>query len=274
MPTPTEIKIYRIAETKVNRPVAREWLKDLGAEEYPFPAPSQVTDQALLVSLAGKRCYKSFEVGLNPNITRIRESYADYFENILSSGHGSVLEHSTYTYAIENVSRVFSAEMNRHRAGWAISEGSLRFIRFDENIPYWLPDSIKPKAGDDPDLEERKAKTRDAFYRAFAHQEKIYAELIDIWEMNDTNKNFSYKKKITSCLRRIVGLGVSTGGVWTGNVRALRHVITMRCSPVAEEEMIHVFSRIAADIARDDPLLFGDFQQDEDGFWYPKYVKV
>lgn len=36
----------------------------------------------------------------------------------------------------------------------------------------------------------------------------------------------------------------------------------------------YVFSRVAALIAKNEPLLFGDFSVDENGFWRPKYVKV
>lgn len=272
--TTREIEIHQIARTVVDREAVKVWLDRIGATKFEFPPGSEVSDPALLIALAGKRCYMSFEEGLNPNVTRIRKDYAEYFENILSSGHGSVMEHSVFTYAIENVTRVFTAEMNRHRAGWAISEGSLRFIRFGEDVPYWEPLSIRENPEDDGDLANRKAETRAIFRDAFHHQQELYARLADVWDMDESHHNFTYKKKVTSCLRRIIGMGVCTGGIWSGNIRGLRHVLTMRCSPVAEEEICHVFSRIAADIAKSEPLLFGDFYQDDNGYWRPKYVKV
>lgn len=309
MPTQVPIELFNIASTRVNKDEVERWLKFLGANEFEIPDDGAVSNPALLIALAAKRCYMSFEAGLNPNVTKVRKDYADYFDNILASGHGSVLEHSVFTFALENVSRVFTAEMNRHRAGWAISEGSLRFIRFGENIPYWVPTSIQgPDTervlsdidhgyyavhddefhGFDFDglaksikkeeapltLDERKHWSRVVFLQAFANQEAAYRALVALWDMDETDKNFSYKKKVTSMMRRIVGLGVATGGVWSGNARALRHVLTMRCSPAAEEEILHVFSRIAKRMQEQEPLLFGDFYQDDDGFWCPKYVKV
>jgi thymidylate synthase (FAD) len=274
MPEQRPINIFKIAQTKVDEAAVRQWLDSLGATEFEWPDAEVVSDPALLVALAGKRCYMSFEAGLNPNVTQIRSDYVKYFDNILASGHGSVLEHSVFTFAIENVSRVFTAEMNRHRAGWAISEGSLRFIRFDKTIPFWMPTSLEDQAGDPPEILTKKYNSRQLFLQAFRHQETIYGELLKIWDMESTDKNFAYKKAVTSCLRRIVGLGVATGGVWTGNVRALRHVLTMRCSPVAEEEILHVFSRIAQMIAEEQPLMFGDFEKAADGYWRPKYVGV
>ncbi len=214
----------------------------------------------------------------------------------------SVLEHSVFTFAIENVSRVFTAEMNRHRAGWAISEGSLRFIRFGENVPYWLPDSIKGPdvldgwqrnylkeqpafrlkewwgTEDGPKVdtvEGKKHATRLLFEVAFGHQEEVYRKLELVWadELRPESK-FKGKKEITSMMRRIIGMGVATGGVWSGNVRGLRHVLTMRCSPQAEEEILHVFSRVVKRMRDDEPFLFGDFTETPEGWWVPKYVKV
>lgn len=274
MPTAVPIGIFCIGRTVVDKDEVDRWMKFIGANEFEIPPEETVSNPALLIALAGKRCYKSFEVGLNPNISRIRESYVDYFDNILASGHGSVLEHSVFNFAIENVSRVFTAEMNRHRAGWAISEGSLRFIRFGDNIPYWEPTSIKVNENDNPDLAWRKLQSRDIFREAFSGQEKSYRDLERIWTMDESHHNFHYKKVVTSMMRRIIGLGVATGGVWSGNIRALRHVMAMRSSPQAEEEILHVFSRITVMIKEKEPLLFGDFHQTEGEFWAPKYVKV
>ncbi len=265
------IKVFNIAKTQVDRTEVRKWLDFMGADE--FEIPEHITDPALLIALAAKNCYKSFQPALNPNISRVRKDYADYFDNILKSGHGSVLEHSVYTFAIQNCSRVFTAEMNRHRAGWAISEQSLRFIRFDKDIPWWMPQSLVVQQKDNIELIKKKQLSQEIFHDCFNHQAACYRELLLLWDMDEKDKNFSYKKKVTSCLRRIIGMGVATGGVWTGNIRALRHVITMRTSPHAEEEICYIFGLIAKHIKDMEPMLFGDFEE-ENGFWKPKYPKV
>lgn len=307
-----------IGRTTVDRAEVKRWLDFIGATEFEPPEDGAVSNPALLIALAGKRCYKSFQPGLNPNISRIRADYGEYFDNILKSGHGSVLEHSVYNLAIENVSRVFTGEMNRHRAGWAISEGSMRFIRYSDSIPYWVPDSIKGPDGEFAKLDQeadkatielldlaacdrgdavasylgemlqpfqnqdadvtaaKKELSRQVFTRAFGHQESCYRVLEAIWakELAPDSK-FKGKKEITSMMRRIVGMGVATGGVWSGNIRGLRHVITMRASAAAEEEMLHVFGRVAKMIRDTEPLLFGDFTEDPaTGIWVPKYLKV
>ncbi len=314
MPTAMPIKVFQIGRTMVDKDEVQRWMDHIGATEFEIPDGEAITDPALLIALAGKRCYMSFQEGLNPNVTRIRKEYVDYFDNILASGHGSVLEHSVYSFAIEGITRVGTAEMNRHRAGWGISEGSLRFIRFGENVPYWEPDSIKDDGSIRPEdmaeamaqcyemlgqsyqavldsqtsvadltdqffsdipLSHKKLLSRKIFAEAFADQERSYRLLEAIWadELAPTSK-FANKKQITSMMRRIIGLGVSTGGVWTGNIRAIRHVFTMRASEQAEEEMLHIFSRLVQVMAEKEPMLFGDFYQDDKGFWRPRYVKV
>lgn len=276
-----DINIYNIARTMVDRDQVRLWLERIGAGGYQLPSPEVTSDPALLVALAAKRCYLSFEPGLNPNVTKVRKDLIEYLDNILASGHGSVLEHAVYSYAIEGVSRVFTGEMNRHRAGWAISEGSMRYIRYDA-IPWWMPTCLQPLPKDEGeawtmaerDLEQRKKLTRALFQRAFAQMEENYALFLRIWDMDSRDHNFHYKKRVTSCGRRIIGMGVATGGVWTGNLRALRHVIALRANEeAAEEEIYHVFCLIAEDMMKREPSLFGDFSVVK-GSFVPKYPKV
>lgn len=272
MPTNVEIGIFNIARTMVDRSEVDKWLRHIGVSED-FKPP-HISDPALLIALAAKRCYMSFEPGLNPNVTRVRQNYTDYFDNILKSGHGSVLEHASYSYAVEGVSRVFTGEQNRHHAGWATSEGSQRFIRFDKDIPYWMPLSLRENPDDDEDLAGRKEASRTIFNNVFRQVEESYADLLFLWEMEELDKNFDYKKRVTSCLRRIVPIGVATGGIWTGNIRALRHVIALRTEEAAEEEIAHVYTRIADDIIKREPMLFQDFGAVPGGGYKPAYWKV
>ena len=265
-----EIKVFRIGRTQADEDGMREWLEHLGADEYASELfQKDLTGAELVVGNAAKRCYLSFENSLNPNVTKVRKDWDDYFANILKSGHGSVLEHGTYSYAIEGVSRVFTGELNRHRAGVAISEGSMRYIRFDD-VPWWIP-SLLTSEGD----EELKAETLSVFNEAFKQAEVFYKELCRIWGIDDPNSKmpFAKKKILTSMFRRIIPMGVATGGVWTFNLRALRHVIALRTTPHAEEEIAYVLSLIAKDIVEREPRIFCDFEKTENG-WVPKYEKV
>ena len=273
MPHNVDIGIFLIARTRVEQHGADEWLKHIGATEFDTSYDSK-TDAESLVEFAGRRCYMSFVKGLNPNVTKIRTDIVEYIDNILKSGHGSVLEHYSFTYAIEGVSRVFTGEMNRHRAGVAISEGSMRYIRYD-NMGWWLPPSLKIQPGDSEELQQKKRTTEALFHSAFQESERHYKMVQDVWkdELAPESK-FHGKKQITSMMRRIIPMGIATGGIWSFNLRALRHILTMRTSPAAEEEICFVFSNIMKQIRDLEPTLFGDFEQDDFGFWKTKYIKV
>lgn len=265
-----EISVHLIAKTEPRPEAIRDWLDVIGTTyEPPF---NDLTGAEAVVGLAAKRCYLSFESGLNPNVTKVRQDWTDYLDNILKSGHGSVLEHATFTFAIEGVTRVFTAEMNRHRAGVAISEGSLRYIRFDD-VPWWLPSLFRDRPGDSELMRERKIKTRKIFEDVFAFCESKYAELCWLWDI-ENEPSFSWKKILTSAFRRIIPMGVCTGGVWTFNVRAARHIFAMRGTEHAEEEIAYAMGLATKMMIESEPRLFGDFTQDENGFWRPKYPKV
>ncbi len=263
--------VFLIAKTNVLEDGARAWLDSIGAQEYQLDADRTPGEQ--LVMLAGKRCYKAFVPKLNPNVTKVREDAQKYIDNILESGHGSVLEHIVYTFALENISRVLTGELNRHRAGVGISEGSMRFIRY-EDIPFWMPTSLQENASDSPELAEKKNRSRKIMYETFGMVEENYKRLVEIWkdELSEASK-FKHKKAITSMMRRIIPMGIATGGVWSGNLRALRHIFNMRCAAAAEEEILLVATAMLMIMARAEPKIFRDFRP-VDGYWTPKYPKV
>lgn len=285
-----EIKVFCIGQTKANDAEIRKWLDHVGATEYQWPQNASVHDHGFtpaltgaesIIGLAAKRCYMSFEPGLNPNVTKVRKDWHEYFENILKSGHGSVMEHASYNFAIEGVSRVFTGEMNRHRAGVAISEGSMRYIRFTD-IPWWMPSSIRLTEEEQMPLNDgvqkmalRKLETQRAFARVFEFCQNEYTRLIELWDIDNPENKFALKKVLTSCLRRIIPMGVATGGVWSINLRALRHIVALRTSEHAEEEIALAISQVAKILVEKEPRLLCDFEQDsKTGAWIPKYPKV
>ncbi len=268
-----DVRVFTIAQTKVNREQVRAWLDDLGAAEFEIPEEDVVTDPALLVALAAKQCYLSFQPGLNPNVTKVRKDMVKYLDNVLAQKHGSVLEHSVFTFGINGCSRVFTGEMNRHRAGVGISERSMRYIRYDK-ISFWMPECFREAEGDVADIAEKKAKSRALLTAQFNSQETMMAAFALIWEDElAPESTFHAKKVLTSAFRRGIGMGIATGGVWSLNARALRHVIALRTEEGAEEEIVHVYKKVGRLMIEAIPELFGDFKE-VDGVFVPEYWKV
>jgi thymidylate synthase (FAD) len=104
--------------------------------------------------------------------------------------------------------------------------------------------------------------------------EEIQVSAAEQLGLDDQCVPFSVKKEVTSALRRLAPIGLSTDIVWTANARTLRHVLEMRTAPSAEEEMRLVFDMVARLTQLEAPMLFGDFARREDGAWEPRHHKV
>jgi thymidylate synthase (FAD) len=233
----------------------RSWLEmRLSEGDGDQPNPGQ-----LIVEFAGRVCYRSWEPGLNPNVTKIRTDQREYFRNLLSSYHGSVLEHAAYTLAFRNVSRVFTHELVRHRAGSAFSQESLRYVRLTD-IGFRVPPALDS--------------VRDKVLAIVEQLEEFQRSAATELGLDQEGIPFHVKKEVTSALRRLAPTGLSTDIVWTANVRTLRHVIEMRTAPGAEEELRLVFDKVAQIVCQEAPHLFQDFERRDDGSWVPEYGKV
>jgi thymidylate synthase (FAD) len=260
----TEPSVFLIARPSVNVDGMRAYLEDVGGASWlerrvGETEGSLVNDGELLVEFAGRICYRSWEPGLNANVTRIRTDRREYLGNILRSLHGSVLEHANYSFAFRNVSRVFTHELVRHRAGSAFSQESLRYVRLTD-IGFRVPPALEP--------------IRDKVLNLVEQLEEFQLSAAEELGIDEDGLPFHVKKEITSALRRLAPDGLSTDIVWTANVRTLRHVIEMRTASGAEEELRLVFDRVARTMQEEAPDLFQDFARQDDGSWVPEHRKV
>jgi thymidylate synthase (FAD) len=231
----------------------QSWLEmRTGQDEHPNPGE-------MLVEFAGRACYRSWEPGLNPNVTKIRTDQREYFANILRSGHGSVLEHANYTFALRDCSRVLTHELVRHRAGSAFSQESLRYVRLTD-IGFRVPPALEP--------------LRTRVLSIVEQLEEFQREAAKELGIEEQGVPFHVKKEVTSALRRLAPIGLSTDIIWTANLRTLRHVIEMRTAPGAEEELRLVFDQVAKLMLAEAPLIFQDFSRQDDGSWVPENHKV
>ena len=213
----------------------------------------------LLVEFAGRACYRSWEPGLNPNVTKVRSDQRQYFANILSSAHGSVLEHANYSFALREVSRVATHEIVRHRAGSAFSQESLRYVRLAD-IGFRVAPALEP--------------VRERVLAIVEQLEEFQRSAAVELGIDEEGVPFHVKKEVTSALRRLAPIGLSTDIIWTANVRTLRHVIEMRTAAGAEEELRLIFDQVAGLIVAEAPGLFQDFERHDDGCWVPEHSKV
>lgn len=252
-----EPKIFLIGESRMEQSGVRSYLEHIGTKWRPN---KEIPDGEMLVEFLGRLCYRSWEPGLNPNVTKIREDSRKYIQNILKSKHGSVLEHPVSHWVFADVSRVFTHELVRHRAGMAFSQESLRFVRL-EDLGLWLPPEIE--------AEPEVAALFEQTFRDLGDLQKKLAVLLGL-----DGKPFSEKKKLTSAMRRVAPIGLATTIGVTANVRALRHILAMRTAAAAEAEIRVVFDQVMAICQGRWPSFFGDFTKQDDGSWKPEHEKV
>ena len=258
-----EPEVLLVARPKLDYGEIAAYLREVGGEAWleRLDRGDLDNDAQNLAEFAGRLCYRSWEPGLNPNVTRIRTDQAKYLENILASAHGSVLEHLNFTFVLHNVSRVMTHEVVRHRPGTAVSQESLRFVRLAD-IPFWFPEWARG----DEELMKRAA-------RLLAEMENFQRWMAEHFGLDDEGVPFHEKKHKTSFMRRFAPDGVATGLVWSANARTLRHTIEARTDPGAEEEIRLVFGQIGDLMRAEAPALFGDYEV-RDGAWIPGWRKV
>jgi len=249
-----EPQVFLVAEQRVRHADVQDYLTHIGAEGW---VSDTGVDCQELIEVMGRGCYKSFGTELNPNINRVRGSNQEYLQNIINIGHGSVLEHGWVSFMICDTSRVVTHELVRHRAGTAISQESLRFLRL-EDMGLWIPQAY---AGD--------SHSQDIFEETWEYLELQYSRLIERAEVIEgkdfDDLPFSTKKYYTSAARRVAPIGVATNIGWSCNIRAARHIIEMRTDEHAEEEIRLVFNKIG-DILKDRyPALFADYKVEVKG---------
>ncbi|MEK5298649.1 FAD-dependent thymidylate synthase [Bacillus sp. FSL R5-0659] len=136
------------------------------------------------------------------------------FRQIVASKHTSTLEHLTFTFAIEGVSRALLAQLTRHRAGFSFSVQSQRYVRLGSDdrsggFDYVVPEKVKSCSKKlsyfaDEDL----CTAEDAFKVAMQEIQRMYDEL----------RKFGIPAEDA---RAVLPQAASTNLVMTVNLRAL-----------------------------------------------------
>lgn len=275
-------KAFLIAETRNNTFAMQEALTFIGMDNdsagHWIRDRMKHPDGELLIEFMGRLCYKSFEVGLNPNVTKIREDSHAYLGNVLKQKHGSVFEHSTVTFALCNVSRIFTHELVRHRAGTAYSQESQRFVRLDD-FKLYIPDLTEALYDLCPDNPKTPGGLCTTDHWVQYHQDQfidmadrikdtVTKELADYVKsigLDSEGVSFHTKKLVTSALRRLIPGGVNTNIGITANHRTWRHLIANRTAIGAEVEIQEVFTDIAWQLYDNFPALYQDMLVGNEG---------
>ena len=184
-------------------------------------------------AVAGRLCYSSVGIEeLKEKLTQ--EKIEDILTRIIKSGHMSVLEHASFTFGVEGVSRALLAQLTRHRIA-SFSVQSQRYVRFDKKTPEFV---IPPKIAKDENLL------------------KQYNEFLKISQ--DYYNKFLAAGIPAEDARYVLPNASSTKIVMTMNARELRHFFELRCCNRAQWEIRNMACQMLKLAKQAAPVLFAD----------------
>ena len=182
------------------------------------------------VALAARLCYSP------TSIDDLREKLEasdieSFLDKIMSLGHHSVLEHASFTFGIEGISRVTTHQLVRHRIA-SFSQQSQRYVSHKEEFTSIMPDTI---------AENSDARQIFAFMSETVH--KAYAQLI---EMGIPAEDARY----------ILPNATETKIIMTMNARELLHFFALRCCQRAQWEIREMSIEMLRLLKRIAPVIF------------------
>lgn len=171
--------------------------------------------QANVMEFAGRLCYDAF--GRKREETR---EIRDYLANIMDQVHLSVLEHSSFTFLLKNISRAATHEIVRHRH-FSFSQESQRFVHGRKR------DVVVPEKMIRDGL-EFEGFEREILGMAFDANEQMYKDLRE--------EGFTHKEAAEAA-RSLLPNAAATNIVVTGNARSWKEFIEKRIAPGADAEL-------------------------------------
>lgn len=233
-----EPKVYLVGRQYVDENAVDRFLDDYGMT---WETDTEHGGE-MLAEAAGRLCYLSYGKG--------RKTNSEYLDNIIEMKHGSVLEHAVWNFVIAGVSRSFSHELVRHRAGWSYSQLSQRYV--DESTANFI----------EPDVIAEDERLHALWLRAVEASHQAYLELVEglMEKFKDMEDRTQRRKLARQAARSVLPNATETMIFVSANARALRHFIEMRASEWAETEIRKVALEVLDIMKHEAPNMFADYE--------------
>lgn len=198
-----------------------------------------------LIAESAKLCYSpvgitGIEKGLTP------EKTDKFIDMLMSLGHESPIEHVSYTFAIEGISRVCTHQLVRHRIA-SYSQQSQRYVKLNQ-FEYIIPESIR-----------NNEKAKKIFISAMENDQKAYDDISDMLKVGyeeDGMESRSAEKKAIEDARYVFPNACETKIIVTMNARTLFNFFHERCCLRAQWEIRDVASEMLRLCRKTAPHLF------------------
>src|SRR5208283_4372762 len=189
------------------------------------------------VALAAKLCYSPSGIDSLKERIETRDQ-RDFVEKLMRMGHMSPVEHVTFTFGIEGISRACSHQLVRHRVA-SYSQQSQRYVK-EEQFDYVIPPSIKQ----DSSLIEEFERCMD---EAQANYTKLLRRLEDLGYKGEAGQQDA---------RYLLPNAAETKIVVTMNARELLHFFRVRCCNRAQWEIREMAGRMLEQAKTAAPTIF------------------
>lgn len=132
-------------------------------------------------------------------------------QRVVGYGHYSVIEHASFTFSIEGISRACSHQLVRHRIA-SFTQQSQRYVKMEE-VPFVTPPSIK-----------KNRSAEELFEKSLKESAETYKKLLEL-------------NIIPEDARFVLPNATKTNLVMTMNARELLHFFNLRCCNRAQWEI-------------------------------------
>lgn len=218
-------------------------------------------DPEKLVAAAAKLCYSSSDIpklmnGLTP------EKTDSFLEMLTDIGHASPVEHVTFTFGIEDVSRSLLAQITRHRIA-SFSVQSQRYVK--ENVD--TAGSMEGNFYVTPPEIENIPRAKELFVQSMNQAMQSYRQLADLLEekhyqdkiaqgIPEKQARSAAEKKAIEDARFVLPNACVTKMVVTMNARSLENFFRLRCCKRAQWEIRQVANQMLKLVKEVAPTLF------------------
>ena len=214
---------------------------------------SHTPEPEKVISMAAKLCYSAVGVDqIEENLTP--ESIDKFLNMLISIGHESPLEHVSFTFAVEGISRACSHQIVRHRIA-SYSQQSQRYVKLNQ-FEYIIPHHIN-------EIDE----ARELFIETMKKDQEAYDKLVEILfekhynkliqnGKNENEAKRSAEKQAIEDARYVFPNACETKMVFTMNVRSLYNFLNHRCCERAQWEIRELAIEMLRQLKQVAPILF------------------
>ena len=205
---------------------------------------SYTPDAVQLMTTAGKLCYsKGGPEAVQERVLKMSSTdQQEFVRGLIEQDHGSVLEHPSFTFGIEGISRACSHQLVRHRLG-SFSQQSQRYVNMEHAASQ---DFVRPpEVAADPD-------SRLIFADGVIEAADHYSQLVE-----NLRERGARGEAANEDARFLLPNACPTNVIWTTNFRNLMHVCGLRLCRRAQWEIRGLFKEIVEELRceTDDPDL-------------------